>query len=101
MTYMTTESMIEEIKTLRQIIEGLKRNNIHLNYDIEKTRQWAMKADQELDFLKRENDKLNDDITILKYDVSVLKNNNAKLENESAVYKEQNARLHEILNGLC
>jgi len=59
-----------------------------------------MKADQELDFLKRENGKLNDEITILKYDVTVLKELNVKLEKESAVYKEQNARLHEILNGM-
>jgi chromosome segregation ATPase len=100
MAYMTTESMMEEVKTLRQIIEVLKRNNAHLNYDIEKTRQWAIKADEELDLLKRENGRLNDDITVLKYDVSVLKDNQAKLEKESAIYKEQNARLHEILNGL-
>ena len=96
MAYMTTDkmtSLIEEIKVLKQIIEGLKRNNIHLNYDIEKTRQWAIAADKELDLLKTENGKLNDDIT-------VLKDNHARLEKELAVYKEQNARLHEILNGL-
>jgi chromosome segregation ATPase len=93
-------SVNEEIKTLRQIIEGLKRNNAHLNYDIEKTRQWAIKADKELDFLKRDNGKLTDEITILKYDVTVLKELNVKLEKESAIYREQNARLHEILNGM-
>lgn len=91
---------IEEIKTLRQIIVALKRNNMHLNYDVEKTRQWAISADRELDVLKRENSALQERVTVLTNDNTVLTRRVTTLTSEIQLLKEQNASLHDILNGL-
>lgn len=91
---------IEEIKTLRQIIVALKRNNMHLNYDVEKTRQWAISADRELDVLKGENSALQERVTVLTDDNTVLTRRVTTLTSEIQLLKEQNASLHDILNGL-
>jgi transcriptional regulator with XRE-family HTH domain len=99
-TEMTQTEMAEEIKVLRQIIEGLKRNNMHLNYDVEKTREWAIVADKEIDLLKTENSMLKANAAVLNDSVTVLKDSVARLTKELAESNAENASMHEIINGL-
>ena len=79
--------------TMRTIIDGLKRNNVYLNYDLEKTRLWAIANG-------KESEKLKEELAAMKNELAAMKKEVEKIHTENAKLRLENAQLHIIVEGL-
>lgn len=77
---------LDEIQRMLNKIEYLKTNSKHLEFDLEKTRIWAITADKELDESKKQ--------------VAALKQELVLLKNEMIQLRKQNESLIEIVNPM-